>query len=91
MDFREAWVPLFLFAVVFGTSMDYHVFLLCRVREHFDETGDNRESVAFGLRRTGGIPRRLRWLPEMRVEPVTTGSAEGRAFEGALAAAFHRE
>jgi putative drug exporter of the RND superfamily len=55
VDFIEAWVPLFLFAVLFGTSMDYHVFLLSRIRERFDQTGDNRESVAFGLRRTGGI------------------------------------
>ena len=55
VDFVEAWVPLFLFAVLFGTSMDYHVFLLSRIRERFDQTGNNRESVAFGLRRTGGI------------------------------------
>jgi RND superfamily putative drug exporter len=55
VDFVEAWVPLFLFAVLFGTSMDYHVFLLSRIRERFDRTVDNRESVAFGLRRTGGI------------------------------------
>jgi uncharacterized membrane protein YdfJ with MMPL/SSD domain len=55
VDFIEAWVPLFLFAVLFGTSMDYHVFLLSRIRERFDQTGDNRESVAFGLRRTGGL------------------------------------
>jgi putative drug exporter of the RND superfamily len=55
VDFVEAWVPLFLFAVLFGTSMDYHVFLLSRIRERFDQTGENRESVAFGLRRTGGI------------------------------------
>ncbi len=55
VDFVEAWVPLFLFAVLFGTSMDYHVFLLSRIRERFDQTGDNRESVAYGLRRTGGI------------------------------------
>ncbi len=55
VDFVEAWVPLFLFAILFGTSMDYHVFLLSRIRERFDQTGDNRESVAFGVRRTGGI------------------------------------
>ena len=54
-DFIEAWVPLFLFAILFGTSMDYHVFLLSRIRERFDQTGDNRESVAFGVRRTGGL------------------------------------
>ena len=36
----EAWVPLFLFAVLFGLSMDYQVFLLSRIRERFTETGD---------------------------------------------------
>jgi RND superfamily putative drug exporter len=51
----EAWLPLFLFSVLFGLSMDYHVFLLSRVREHYDQTGDNTESVAYGLRTTAGI------------------------------------
>jgi RND superfamily putative drug exporter len=51
----EAWLPLFLFAVLFGLSMDYHVFLLTRIREHFDKTGDNRVAVAHGLRTTGAI------------------------------------
>ena len=51
----EAWLPLFLFAVLFGLSMDYHVFLLTRIREHFDKTGDNTLSVAHGLRTTGAI------------------------------------
>jgi len=51
----EAWLPLFLFSVLFGLSMDYHVFLLSRVREHYDLTGDNTESVAYGLRTTAGI------------------------------------
>ena len=51
----EAWLPLFLFAVLFGLSMDYHVFLLTRIREHFDRTDDNALSVAHGLRTTGAI------------------------------------
>lgn len=51
----EAWVPLFLFAVLFGLSMDYHVFMLTRIREHFDRTGDNAAAVAHGLRTTGSI------------------------------------
>ena len=51
----EAWVPIFLFCILFGLSMDYHVFLLSRIREQFDATRDNTESVAFGLRTTGGI------------------------------------
>jgi RND superfamily putative drug exporter len=51
----EAWLPLFLFSILFGLSMDYHVFLLSRIREHFDLTGNNTESVAYGLRTTGGL------------------------------------
>jgi RND superfamily putative drug exporter len=51
----EAWLPLFLFSVLFGLSMDYHVFLLTRIREEFDRTGDNTEAVAYGLRTTAGI------------------------------------
>ncbi len=51
----EAWIPLFLFAILFGLSMDYEVFLLSRIRERFDQTGDNAESVAFGLRSTAAI------------------------------------
>ncbi|MEK7252818.1 MAG: MMPL family transporter [Actinomycetota bacterium] len=51
----EAWLPLFLFAILFGLSMDYHVFLLTRIREHYDRTGSNEEAVAFGLRTTGAI------------------------------------
>ena len=51
----EAWLPLFLFSILFGLSMDYHVFLLSRIREHFDQTHNNTESVAHGLRTTGGL------------------------------------
>ena len=51
----EAWLPIFLFCVLFGLSMDYHVFLLSRVREHYDLTHDNAESVAVGLQSTAKI------------------------------------
>lgn len=51
----EAWLPLFLFSILFGLSMDYHVFLLSRIKERFDETQDNAGSVAYGLRTTGGL------------------------------------
>ena len=51
----EAWIPLFLFSVLFGLSMDYHVFLLSRIKEHFDLTGRNGESVAVGLQSTAKI------------------------------------
>jgi RND superfamily putative drug exporter len=55
VDIIEAWVPLWTFSILFGLSMDYHVFLLSRIRERFDRTGDNREAVAFGVRSTAGI------------------------------------
>jgi RND superfamily putative drug exporter len=55
VDAIEAWLPLFLFSILFGLSMDYHVFLLTRIRERYDRTGDNAASVAYGLRTTGGI------------------------------------
>ncbi len=51
----DAWIPIFLFCVLFGLSMDYHVFLLSRIREHYDATGRNRESVAVGLQSTAKI------------------------------------
>jgi uncharacterized membrane protein YdfJ with MMPL/SSD domain len=51
----EAWLPLFLFSILFGLSMDYHVFLLSRIRERYVQSRDNAEAVAYGLSRTGGI------------------------------------
>ena len=51
----DAWLPLFLFTILFGLSMDYHVFLLSRIRERYDETQDNTEAVAYGLRSTAAI------------------------------------
>ncbi|MDX6542396.1 MAG: putative drug exporter of the superfamily [Gaiellales bacterium] len=54
-DQIEAWIPMFLFAMLFGLSMDYEVFLLSRMRELYDETGDTERAVALGLMRTGRI------------------------------------
>ena len=51
----DVWIPLVLFAVLFGLSMDYHVFMLSRIRERFDQTQNNAESVAYGLRSTAGL------------------------------------
>jgi RND superfamily putative drug exporter len=51
----EAWAPMMLFAVVFGLSMDYEVFLLSRVREEWHRTGDSRTSVADGLAATAKV------------------------------------
>jgi RND superfamily putative drug exporter len=47
--------PILMFAVMFGLSMDYEVFLLSRIREHYLATGDNESAIAVGLQRTGGI------------------------------------
>jgi len=51
----DAWVPLFLFSVLFGLSMDYQVFLLSRIKERYDDTGDTREAVAAGVASTARI------------------------------------
>jgi RND superfamily putative drug exporter len=52
----EAWAPMFIFAIVFGLSMDYEVFLLSRVREEYDRNGlDNARAVADGLAATGRV------------------------------------
>jgi uncharacterized membrane protein YdfJ with MMPL/SSD domain len=50
-----AWVPLFLFAVLFGLSMDYQVFLLSRIRERYRRTGDSDEAVAYGVGSTARL------------------------------------
>ena len=55
VDVIEAWLPLFLFSVLFGLSMDYHVFLLSRIRERYTQTGDTTEAVAFGVRTTSRL------------------------------------
>ncbi|MGH3128850.1 MAG: MMPL family transporter, partial [Gaiellaceae bacterium] len=54
-DAIEAWVPLFLFSVLFGLSMDYQVFLLSRIRERYDETRDTTDAVTFGVASTARI------------------------------------
>ena len=51
----EGWIPVFLFAMLFGLSMDYEVFLVTRMRESWDEHHDNQRAVVEGLRRTGRI------------------------------------
>ena len=55
VDVIESWVPLFLFAVLFGLSMDYHVFLLSRIRERYRQTGDNHDAIVHGVASTGRI------------------------------------
>jgi RND superfamily putative drug exporter len=51
----DAWVPLFLFSVLFGLSMDYQVFLLSRIRERYAQTGDTDGAIAFGIGSTARL------------------------------------
>ena len=57
-DIVDAWVPLFLFSVLFGLSMDYQVFLVSRIKERYDQTRDTRDAVALraSRRRRGSSP-----------------------------------
>jgi RND superfamily putative drug exporter len=55
VDTIEAWVPLFLFSMLFGLSMDYQVFLLSRIRERYDQTRDTTDAVTFGVASTARI------------------------------------
>jgi len=68
-----AWVPLFLFSVLFGLSMDYQVFLLSRIRERFSATADNTASVAFGV----GSTARLITGAALIIIAVFSGFARG--------------
>jgi putative drug exporter of the RND superfamily len=51
----EAWIPMMLFAIIFGLSMDYEVFLLSRIKEDYDRSGDNATAVANGLASTARL------------------------------------
>lgn len=50
-----AWIPLMIFAFLYGLSMDYEVFMLSRIREAYDETGSNEKAIELGLARTGKL------------------------------------
>jgi len=53
--FIDVTMPILMFCIIFGLSMDYEVFLLSRIKEEYDRTGDNRAAVAAGLEATGRI------------------------------------
>ena len=55
VDSIEAWVPLFLFSVLFGLSMDYQVFLLSRIKERYDASGSTTEAVTYGVASTARL------------------------------------
>ena len=66
VDAIEAWLPLMLFTILFGLSMDYGVFLLSRVREEYVRTGDNDTAVITGLAGTARV-----------ISPMAAASAAG--------------
>jgi len=70
-------MPILVLAIIFGLSMDYEVFLLSRIRELYDQTGDNTAAVAGGLQRTGGV---ITSLALLLVIVVGAFSASGIAF-----------
>ena len=50
-----SWIPLMIFAFLFGISMDYEVFMLTRMREEYDQAGDTPDAIRLGLARTGKL------------------------------------
>jgi uncharacterized membrane protein YdfJ with MMPL/SSD domain len=73
----EPTMPILMLAIIFGLSMDYEVFLLSRIREAYDQTGDNTASIAAGLQRTGGV---ITSLAGLLIIVVGAFSASGITF-----------
>ena len=73
VDTIEAWVPLFLFSVLFGLSMDYQVFLLSRIKERYAQTGDTTGAISFGV----GSTARLITGAALIIVAVFSGFAAG--------------
>ncbi|MBA3260968.1 MAG: MMPL family transporter [Thermoleophilaceae bacterium] len=83
-----SWIPLMVFAFLYGLSMDYEVFILARMREEYDHTGDTNEAIIFGLGRTGRLVTSAALIlflafaalasgPETDVKILATGLAAG--------------
>ncbi len=73
IDSVEAWVPLFLFSVLFGLSMDYQVFLLSRIKERYEQSGSTTDAVTYGVSSTA----RLITGAALIIVAVFTGFAMG--------------
>jgi RND superfamily putative drug exporter len=84
----SSWIPLMVFAFLYGLSMDYEVFILARMREEYDKTGDTDKAVIFGLARTGRLVTSAALIlflafaalasgPETDVKILATGLAAG--------------
>jgi RND superfamily putative drug exporter len=83
-----AWIPLMVFAFLFGLSMDYEVFILARIREEYDRTGKTDEAVVLGIGRTGRLVTSAAIIlflsfvslasgPETDIKVLATGLAAG--------------
>jgi putative drug exporter of the RND superfamily len=90
-----AWIPLMIFAFLFGLSMDYEVFILARMREEFDATGSTRTAVVRGIGRTGRLVTSAALIlflaflslasgPETDVKMLATGLAAGILFDATV-------
>ena len=93
------WVPLMVFAFLFGLSMDYEVFILTRVREEYDRTGDTNEAVVEGLGRTGRLVTcaalilflaftSLASAPDTDIKVLATGLGAGIVLDATLVRGF---
>jgi putative drug exporter of the RND superfamily len=90
-----AWIPLMIFAFLFGLSMDYEVFILSRIREEYDATGSTDLAVERGLGRTGRLVTSAALIlflafvslasgPETEVKVLATGLAAGIALDATV-------
>jgi putative drug exporter of the RND superfamily len=90
-----AYVPLMIFAFLYGLSMDYEVFMLSRVREAYDETGSTNKAIELGLARTGKLVTSgalilmfaflvLSTSPGYEVKPLAIGAAAGIIFDATV-------
>jgi putative drug exporter of the RND superfamily len=73
----EAWIPVFLFAALFGLSMDYEVFMVSRIRESHDAGLDDRDAIASGLERTGPVVSACAAIMAIAFAGFATGRIEG--------------
>jgi putative drug exporter of the RND superfamily len=94
-----AWIPLMVFAFLFGLSMDYEVFILSRMREEYDNTGSTTEAVVRGIGRTGRLVTSAALIlflaflsmasgPQTDVKVMATGLAAGILLDATLIRAF---
>jgi RND superfamily putative drug exporter len=73
----EGWVPIFLFAMLFGLSMDYEVFFVTRMRESWDNYGDNTRAVTDGLTHTGRVVSAAALIMVAAVSGLVAGHVAG--------------